>query len=526
MEKIANTSITLISLITILGSISFLCIQPEQNVDGLFSWREVYNSKHSASFDSEYYIAWETERLFQGRIPDNLRIDGNKNSYALRFDDSTKLYALVSYDINGNKRFEFPLGYNVTYSFPIVTVSNEIIIFINTTLFVLNDKGTVEVQKEFKDCVGKPTPRLTEMGDIIFTLKKNGTVYRYIVDIRGIVKEKIPIAMNETSISILFSNDGNIIMMDSNSIRSVSKNGSIIWNKRFDGNWIAWGVNAKGNVCLIKDNGMIHLDKNGKETWNLTLKKRERIDAFTIDQDGNFIIVVFDFYTSHGAKIMKLDENGAVLWEKRGPIATRSLFLDKDGNVIIAGKDWIVEMDNDGNILSQIFKSKNFCYTFVTMIDNDTLLMTDSLRIICMKKFPYKMNLTCDQPLIGDPKVRLVMNPLYMENVPIIKNIKLYVIDDSDTVIYVNTYPGDCKSFTIYDPPGDRYEVKLELILESGETIIGPMIMIQERDKTILYVGIWVVFTILPLLFLALGVVIVNRSMKKREKDAIDGTIN
>lgn len=519
MEKITDFSLTSIFIMILLGSTFIIVSEPENNVTARYSWREAYNSNHSASFDREYYIAWQSEKLFPSGFPDNLNIDESKNSYALKLDEQSKYCTLVSYDIKGNKRFEFPLGNDVEYSIPIVTFSDKIIFFINTTFYILDKDGTIEVKKEFNESKGTPNPRLRDEDVIFFIMKENDTVYRYTLDIAGNIIEKVPLSINQTSSLTLFAPKGNNLVLVNHSILLLSKNGSIIWNASFDGNLNAWGVDDDGSVWLFKEKGISYIDENGKNSWNLNFSEIETFYAFTFDGHDNVIVVIYDIYASHssyGAKIIKLADNGTVLWEIRGPIAHRSPFLDQDGNVVIAGRDWIAELDDDGNIISEIMKYKPYCYTLVTMVDNDTLLMTDSTRIVCMKKFPFEINLKSYRPLIGHTEVKLRLYPWNSDDIPEIKSINVYSSYKMERS-KIGTYSGKDRTFEISDPPGNRYEISIEFILDSGEIIKGPSIMIEERDKTILYVGIWLIFTIPPIVILTLGIIFLNRYLKNRE---------
>ncbi len=162
-------------------------------------------------------------------------------------------------------------------------------------------------------------------------------------------------------------------------------NGNEQWNRTFGGN------NRDGgrSVYQTNDGGyiiggytysygephpggkgwVIKTDENGIEEWNITFHPEDPYDfgyAKTLQQtnDGGYII--------GGSRIMKLDSNGNVEWEKK--TGCRSIQQTNDGGYIATGEIgerlpppfkvdlWLAKLDSDGNLeWKEVFGRDNRC---------------------------------------------------------------------------------------------------------------------------------------------------------------------
>jgi hypothetical protein len=130
---------------------------------------------------------------------------------------------------------------------------------------------------------------------------------------------------------------------------------------------------------------LIRLNSSGKEIWRYPNDQNgQGYNSLVISPDNNYIVVRGVDDTTNGvlvkASVMKFDDNGDILWEKRYGEVKRTYadFIEKttDGNYMILGTEGkedalsdvqLTKIDESGNILWQKTFEKNG-YEFVTQL--------------------------------------------------------------------------------------------------------------------------------------------------------------
>ncbi len=127
-----------------------------------------------------------------------------------------------------------------------------------------------------------------------------------------------------------------------------------------DGGYIAAG--NFGTIGAHDSNGWIlKLDSKGSIVWQETFEGQ---DVYSIDQtrDEGYVLagsvcICGSTYAVAAAWVLKLDRNGAILWQKAyqnvGNSGVNSILQTSDGGYLAAGGGLFLKLDSEGNILWQ-----------------------------------------------------------------------------------------------------------------------------------------------------------------------------
>ncbi|GAB6135207.1 PEGA domain-containing protein [Thermococcus prieurii] len=162
-------------------------------------------------------------------------------------------------------------------------------------------------------------------------------------------------------------------------VAKLSSNGRIIWANTYGGNEDdranAVAVTPTGNIIVVgwtKSFGnnegsawILKLDSNGNIIWQKTYNDGDTcyFDTVGVSPEGDIIVAGSVYIPTPGrweAWILKLDENGNIIWKKTysggsGEITT--IKVTSSGNILAVGTFhgdiWVAQLDSSGNIDSQ-----------------------------------------------------------------------------------------------------------------------------------------------------------------------------
>ncbi len=229
--------------------------------------------------------------------------------------------------------------------------------------------------------------KLNKDGDIIWTKCYGGTDYDMGTDIKQTTDGGYIVSGYSESAN------GNINCTGSNNkawIAKLNQNGDLVWSKCYgginsdkinsiqqtkDGGYVAVGSSLQIGKMVTSDYyWILKLNSIGDTLWSKHYGGTEDDMAYSIIQtnDSNYMVAGFtysfneDVSDNHGSRdawILKLDQNGNIIWSKcyGGSSIENSSYIQQlaDGNFIIAGSSWSDNGDlssNNGGADAWIYK--------------------------------------------------------------------------------------------------------------------------------------------------------------------------
>jgi hypothetical protein len=482
------------------------------------TWRDRFNSENSIRFDSQYYVAWHTEEVFLGYNEDNMEVDEEGNIYSIVYDPEHEVHHLVSYDRNGNKRFESRGPGDPRYTIPVISEGGRIAFFSNTTFHLLDNDGEQIMERTFPaKNWSVSNPVFIEEDRIFFALSDEWTVTLYGIDDGGSIITESPVGIEFSPERTIPIPGGKYILEGNDHVALVREDGAVEWSYGILG--YIYDIEVEGDRVHFSTCQTVHcLDMGGEVLWNFTFDDEYDIQRIVLDREGNLIVLARHFISGGGhGDLFKYGRDGHLVWTVPCTYAHKEMTIDSEGYLNVGGSQQIQRFDGEGNEVGRIVKDEVYYLSDPVILEDGAFLVTDCKRIVCLKPIPYEIILSTSEDIWGNIDLDIELKELPADQYPEIEGIELVVIN-MEHEAEVEDLPGDARKVRIDDHPDDRFMVRANLVLGDGETIQGPTINVTEKDRTSFYVAVWCMLSILPIAIIAIITSVVLLRIRKRSK--------
>lgn len=303
---------------------------------------------------------------------------------------------ILKYDKNGNLIWQKSWGGNDWDSF------NSVILTLNNEYIVAGNSYSTDI--EGNENKGKSDVNIVKYdhdGSVIWQKSWGGNKNDYFKKMILTKQEDLIVAVETTSTDI---GDFNKTAKSDIVILKYNKNGDLIWQKSWGGNnyeylysllltkddsFIVIGNSDSTDIEGISNNGgadavIIKYDKNGNVIWqrNFGGAYYDSFHTVLLTSDDNFVIagqyssnniegIVIDEFNDNDFILLKIDQNGNVIWQKKGDgilyywSETTKIAETQDGGIIVNGfisdseeieyttvnTAYITKVDSEGNVV-------------------------------------------------------------------------------------------------------------------------------------------------------------------------------